>query len=168
MSTTDQGLNVAIASLGTDSVSFRDYLRDDFDEYEGVISPNARWMAYTSNEFGSQEVFVRGFPQPIGKYRLSDGGYDPVWAPDGTALYFVSPPNLVKVDVATAGTSPFLQPTVLFLWPYDAAGRDNIGFDIHPDGDRFIVARRGGGGAGVGEIYLVTNWFEELKERVGN
>ena len=118
---TGTGPDVALASLGTDSVSFREYLRADWSEAEGTISPNGRWMAYTSGELGGTEVFVRGFPEPIGQWRLSEGNlaFDPVWAPDGSALYYVAPPNLMKVDVATEGTFSSGQPTVLFN---DAAG----------------------------------------------
>ncbi len=90
--------DVALASLGTDSVSFREYLRADWREAEGTISPNGRWMAYYSNELGGNQVFVRGFPEPVGQWRVSEGNsaFDPVWAPDGSALYYVAPPNLMK------------------------------------------------------------------------
>ena len=43
----------------------------------------------------------------------------------------------------------------------------NIGYDIHPDGDRFLLVR-GGRRGGFGDVFIVTNWFEELRERVGN
>jgi serine/threonine-protein kinase len=165
-STPGRGLNVALVALGPDSVSFREYLSDSYDEYEGTISPDGRWMAYTSNEFGSQEVFVRDFPQPMGQWRLSDGGYDPVWAPDGRALYYGGGTSLMKVDVTTEGTFSHGQPTPLFEWQYDAAGLNNTGYAIHPDGDRFVAL--GGAGVPVGDIYIVTNWFEERKQLMGN
>ena len=161
--------DMALASLGADSVSFREYLRADWGEYEGTISPNGRWMAHTSAELGGQQVFVRGFPEPIGQWRVSEGNNarDPVWAPDGSALYYVEPPNLMKVDVATEGTFSPGQPTVLFTWSYNNGGPNETGYDIHPDGDHFLVAQ-GFGGGGFGDVYIVTNWFEELRQRMGN
>ena len=161
--------DVALASLSADSVSFRGYLGADWDEAEGTISPNGRWMAYTSGELGGGQVFVRGFPEPIGQWRVSEGNlaFDPVWAPDGSALYYVARPNLMKVDVATEGTFSHGQPTVLFAWPYNGGTPLNIGYDIHPDGDRFLVAGRGRRG-GFGDVYIVTNWFEELRQRMGS
>ena len=160
--------DLALASLDSDSVSFSEYLRTDWGDYEGTISPNGRWMAYSSDELGTDEVFVRDFPEPIGQWRVSQGiGFDPVWAPDGSALYYVAPPNLMRVNVPTEGTFQPGQPTVLFTWSYDTAGGVEVGYDIHPDGDRFLVAQAGGAG-GFGDVYIVTNWFEELLERVGN
>ena len=161
--------DVALASLGADSVSFSEYLRADWGEYEGTISPNGRWMAYTSQELGGNQVFVRGFPDPIGQWRVSEGtnAFDPIWAPDGSALYFRDPPNLMKVDVVTGGTFSHGQPTILFASPYDAGSPLDTGSDIHPDGDRFLFVS-GGGGGGFGDVYIVTDWFEELRQRMGN
>ena len=48
-----------------------------------------------------------------------------------------------------------------------ALGEDvDVGADLHPDGDRFIAVR-GSGGSGFGDVYVVTDWFEELKARMG-
>ena len=161
--------DVALASLGADSGSFREYLGADWTEAEGAISPNGRWMAYTSDALGGQQVFVRGFPEPIGQWRVSEGNlaFDPIWAPDGSALYYRTPDNLMKVDVATEGTFSHGQPTVLCTGSYDTGGRLDPGYDMHPDGDRFLFAS-GGGAGGFGDVYIVTNWFEELRQRMGN
>ena len=84
------------------------------------------------------------------------------------ALYYVQPPNLMKVDVSTEGTFSPGQPTVLFTWSYSTGGGFDVGYDIHPDGDRFLVVQGGGGGGGFGDVFIVTNWFEELRARMGN
>ena len=161
-------LDLALASLGPDSVSFREYLGADWEESEGVISPNGRWLAYTSDEAGVSGVFVRGFPDPIGQWRVSEGNAsDPVWAPDGSALYYIARPNLMTVDVSTEGTFSSGQPTILLTWSYSGGGGANVGYDIDPDGDRFLFAQAGGAG-GFGDVYIVTHWFEELRERMGN
>ena len=76
-------------------------------------------------------------------------------------------PNLMKVDVSTEGTFSHGQPTVLLTWLYNGAGGNDIGYDIHPDGDRFLVVQ-GSGAGGFGNVYLVTNWFEELRQRMGS
>jgi serine/threonine-protein kinase len=143
----------------------RDYLRADWDELEGAVSPDGRWMAYTADEFGGPEVFVRAFPDPAEKWQVSrGGGWDPVWAPDGSALYYVSNGTLMRAEVAGGQTFSVGSIRTLFPWPYGTANV-NTGFDIHPDGDRFIAQR--GGGGGFGNVYVVTNWFEELKARMG-
>ncbi len=73
----------------------------------------------------------------------------------------------MKVDVSTEGTFSHRQPTVLFNWPYQGSGPSEVAYDIHPDGDRFLVVR-GAGGSGFGDTYNVTNWFTELRQRMGN
>lgn len=55
----DRGRNLLIMTEGQDSVSFTDYLRADWDEDRGAISPNGRWVAYVSDESGDNEVYVR-------------------------------------------------------------------------------------------------------------
>jgi len=158
--------DISLAMLTQDSVEFHNYLSADWPEYEGAVSPNGRWMAYTANEGGPSAVFVRGFPEPVGRWRISTGiAFDPVWAPDGSALYFVDPPNVMKVDVRTTGTFSNGQETELFPWAYDTGDALEVGFDVHPDGDRFLFASTGA--TGFGEVYIVTNWFEELRERMG-
>jgi serine/threonine-protein kinase len=144
----------------------RDYLRADWNELEGTVSPDGRWMAYTSTEFGSAEVFVRAFPDPGEKWRISQGGgWDPVWDPTGSALYFVTPNGLTKATVQAAETFMVNAVRRLFPWPYDGANI-NTGYDIHPDGQRFL-ARRSTGETGFGNVYVVTNWFDELRARMG-
>ena len=64
------------------------------------------------------------------------------------------------------GTFSFGQPTVLFTWPYATATTSDVGYDIHPDGDRFLVVQ-GSGSETFGDTYVVVNWFEELRERMG-
>jgi serine/threonine protein kinase/Tol biopolymer transport system component len=56
---------------------------------QGQVSPNGRWLAYHSNETGSNEVFVQSFPTPGAKWQVSkDGGYHPKWRRDGRELFY--------------------------------------------------------------------------------
>ena len=54
------------------------------------VSPNGRWIAYHSNESGEFQVYVRPFPNVDGgRWQISsDGGFSPVWGPDGRELFF--------------------------------------------------------------------------------
>jgi serine/threonine-protein kinase len=168
----DTGLDIGLAALGTDSVSVGAYLRSDLDESEGVVSPDGRWMAYLSRVADRADgVFVRGFPEPTGLWRVSDvseAGHDPVWAPDGRAIYYLtgSPGNgyLHRVEVSTEGSfSPGRSERLFF----SAGGHENRfdrGYDIHPDGDRVVVANSG---TSTGTAFIVANWFAELEELMG-
>ncbi len=42
-------------------------------------------------------------------------------------------------------------------------------YDVSPDDRRFVMLRTGGNeGAASGGAYIVINWFEELRQRMGN
>ena len=87
------------------------------------------------------------------------------------------------VDVTTEPTFEVSVPVLLFD-EVDNTGSAFLGafrnWDVHPDGSRFLMVRQGGGGSGGGvvgssgsasafsEVYLVTNWFEELRQRMEN
>lgn len=79
----------------------RKYLASEFSEFNGRVSPDGRWMAYTSNETGSNEVFVQSFPEPGRKAQVSkDGGSHPRWRNDGKELFYLGANNkLMAVSV---------------------------------------------------------------------
>ena len=75
------------------------------------ISPNGRWVAYTSNQSGRSEVYVQTFPPSEGKWQVSaDGGMEPTWRKDGKELYYISGDKLIAMDVKT--DTPIFQPGV--------------------------------------------------------
>ena len=66
------------------------------------ISPNGRWVAYTSNQSGRSEVYVQSFPPSEGKWQVSaDGGMEPTWRKDGKELYYISGDKMIAMDVKT-------------------------------------------------------------------
>ena len=66
------------------------------------ISPNGRWVAYTSNQSGRSEVYVQNFPLAEGKWQISTtGGMEPSWRDDGKELYYASGDNLYAMQVKT-------------------------------------------------------------------
>jgi serine/threonine-protein kinase len=162
--------DLSLAVLDTDSVSLREYLRSDLGENEGVVSPDGRWLAYWG-ETGPNEsgIFVRGFPEPIGLWRVSASGHDPVWAPDGSAIYYLTGfpggGDLHRVEVSTEGSFSPGRSVRLFDSPFGHESARDRGYDVHPDGDRFVMAGRAGG---MGAMFLVANWFTELEERMRN
>jgi len=64
-------------------------LQTNFDNWGAVFSPNARWIAYTSNESRRSEVYVRPYPGPGGKWQIStEGGEEAHWAKSGRELFY--------------------------------------------------------------------------------
>ena len=119
------------------------YLRSEYSEGQSQISPDGRWVAYTSNESGRLEVYVGAFPVPNGKWQISsDGGADPRWRGDGRELFYISTDGrMMAVDVAArpafaAGVPrPLFEINVMDLWQ-DARNH----YDVSRDGARFLVA----------------------------
>jgi predicted Ser/Thr protein kinase len=79
------------------------FLQTEAGEIGGQISPNGRWMAYSSNESGTYEVYVRPFPPAPGKWQVShEGGSQPRWRGDGKELFYLSTDRrLMAVDIKT-------------------------------------------------------------------
>ncbi len=79
-------------------------LESRFDEIQGQLSPDGRWLAYASNESGRYEVYIRTFPEAGGKWQVSAaGGVQPRWRRDGRELYYVAPDaRLMAVPIRLA------------------------------------------------------------------
>ena len=83
------------------------YLNSQFDESNGVFSPDGRWIAYVSNESGRDEVYVQAFPLTDEKDQISiGGGSDPEWRKDGAELFYLAADrNLMAVPVRVTGNA---------------------------------------------------------------
>ena len=82
-------------------------LRTNASEYQGQISPDGHWIAYTSNTSGQEEVYVQSFPTPGPEaWRVSTGGGgDPRWRGDGRELFYIAADRrLMSVPVKAAAT----------------------------------------------------------------
>ena len=137
----------------------------------GAISPNGRWMAYSSRASGEQRIYVRPFPDASsgGQRLISDGvGSDALWGPDGRELFYLTPEAVMVVPVEAGDTFQRGSPQRLFsMDPYYEGG--NLNWDISPDGQRFLMVKNRTA-ADVGsvdpDIVVVLDWLQELTERV--
>ena len=87
------------------------------NEIQGQFSPNVRWLAYTSDESGSAEVYVRAFPDGGARQPVSvQGGAQPRWRRDGKELFYLGlDGRLMSVAVnATATTIETGPPRTMF------------------------------------------------------
>jgi Tol biopolymer transport system component len=171
--TGDRGNDLVIVTLGPDSAVFTNYLVAPWDEGYGTISPDGGRVAYVSNESGVPTVYVRSFPEPVDQLQISEGGgTDPVWAPDGSAVYYLIGGAVWRAELGDSGVR---ERRMLFEgnWDTRPLGRPVSNWDVHPDGTSFVFVRNPGTGTTeVGTpaipVEIVVNWFEELLERVGN
>jgi hypothetical protein len=104
------------------------------------FSPDGKWLAYSSDETGRSEVYVRPFPTLDAKWSISsEGGTNPVWSPDGRELFYRSGPRMMVADVATTPTFAARPPRVLFEGPFFVDFIGDIDFDVAPDGQHFVM-----------------------------
>jgi Tol biopolymer transport system component len=148
------------------------YLEAEWSESGLAVAPDGQWAAYVSDEriregFGG-EIFVRRFPEATAQARVSDGpGYSPQWSPDGRTLYYLTQGQPDQVIAARVQLEPsFLVLERAVVWEGQA-----FGLDAHPSEDKLLVIELLPGGSDAEEIetrfYVVVNWFEELRARLG-
>lgn len=131
------------------------------EEVLAALSPDARWVAYQTNESGRFEVVVQPFPDGGGKWQVSmAGGVAPRWRADGKELYFLAPDaTLMAVPVTTgpsfeAGAPVALFPTRVIDGGTIMAGRPQ--YAVARDG-RFLI-NQPVADATVAPIRLILNW----------
>jgi Tol biopolymer transport system component len=153
-------------------------LQEKYVEYQPRISPNGRWIAYASDESGQGQIYVRPFPDvEKDKWTVSiNGGYSPLWSPDGRELFYRNGDAVIVVTVKTEPAFTLYTPKILFRGVYASPSAnwmqwtDVDTWDISRDGKRFLMMKESGSAAstagGPRRINIVLNWFEELKQRV--
>ena len=133
-------------------------LASDFREWSPRFSPDGKWLAYTSNETGTNEVYVRAIGSPRA-YRISSQGGDHArWRSDGRELFFVGQDlRLMAANITFAETVRTNTPTPLFNMC-----SSNQNFEVTADGQRFIVACRATT-ATDRAVTVLSNWRSMLK-----
>jgi Tol biopolymer transport system component len=116
---------------------------DFFGERQAQFSPDGRWISYTSDESGREEIYVRPFPVKPGdgKIKVSEGGgtYSR-WRRDGKELFYFNADKIMAVDVSTAVAFQAGVPKALFPVRVRGAGGGWYRWDVSPDGQRFLVS----------------------------
>ena len=143
-----------------------------FEEWNGEVSPDGRFLAYQSDESGQNEVYVRPYPQVASaRWQVSSsGGMAPVWTRKGRELiYLDGAHHLTAVAVDTTGpTIRTAVPATLVTTAYASPGPWRA-YDVSADGQRFLVMKEGAArsqDASPPGFVVVQNWFEELKRLV--
>jgi serine/threonine-protein kinase len=129
------------------------------------LSPDGRWLAYTSNDAGRYEVYVRPTSTAEGRWQISaEGGVEPVWSASGSELFYRRGDQVLAVDVVTDPTFAHGKPRTLFEGRY-ALGEvkdDTRAYDVAPDGQRFLMLKPETDSS-TGDLKVVVNWYDELQ-----
>jgi serine/threonine-protein kinase len=137
-------------------------LMSEYNEQAPMISPDGRWLAYQSDETGTDQVYVRPFPGPGGKWPISTGGGShPVWSKNHE-LFFRGPDGMMVANYSA--TSAAFDSGTPRLW----ATKRGLSqwFDLSPDGQRFIVVENDSSDEPSStQVTFVLNFFEQLRRR---
>ncbi len=132
------------------------------------FSPDGHSFAYTSDESGSQEVYVRSFTADghagADRKRISSqGGFQPIWRRDGGELFYLSPTDeIMSVAVNRSGAQlEFGVPKVLFKTRTLAGGHILGSYDVAPDGQRFLIGELAGEATNANPM-VILNWTGTL------
>jgi eukaryotic-like serine/threonine-protein kinase len=147
------------------------YIRTEFAETGGKLSPDGRWLAYSSQETGRTEIYVQPFPKPERKWQISTSGGDrAVWRHDGKEIYFISPDRkMMAVEVnGSGGKFEAGVPRALFEVHFSAPGRDGTTpgqwYDVSKDGRFLIPSIVTEDQSALAPMTVVLNWQAGLKK----
>jgi Tol biopolymer transport system component len=147
-------------------------LTGPFMEQGAALSPDGRWLAYTSNESGQDEIFVRPFPNTnAGRWQISTrGGSAAHWAHSGRELFFEGANgDFMVVPITPGATLSPGEPRRLFPLGGALFGSAIVPYyDLTPNDKRFVMVRLAAvnQAPGAGQLVVVENWVEELRRKM--
>ncbi len=132
------------------------------DEVSPKFSPDGKWVAYTSDESGMSEVYIRRFPAAGARVQVSTGGGDePVWAPSGRRLFYRNRKTIVAADLGGTETPEVVSRSIRLRADLSSTDR-HANYDVSPDGKHLLVLRTT---EQQSRMIWVVNWISELRER---
>jgi Tol biopolymer transport system component len=143
------------------------------NEWDATISPDGNWLAYTSDESGREEVYLRPYPGPGGITQVSvDGGSDPAWSRSGEELFYVNSLDesetiaMCVIEITFGPPLKASKPRTLFKGPFIDTMISRR-YDVTSDGELFVASLfEDVPSPKMSEMHVVLNWSEELKKKV--
>jgi tRNA A-37 threonylcarbamoyl transferase component Bud32 len=137
-------------------------LATPFDNGAPSLSPDGRWLAYTANESGRDEVYVRSYPGAGGRWQVSlEGGSEPLWSPQGDEIFYRSGDVMMAAAVRTQPAFEVTGRTRLFQGQYQTGGFRDQDYSVSSDGKTFAMLERV---VGARQAMVVTlNWFDQFR-----
>jgi serine/threonine-protein kinase len=156
-----------VASTGADSAP-RPLVRTEYDNFGATVSPDGKWLAYTSNESKQNEVYVRPFPSvDSARWTISvNGGAEARWSRNGRRLFYRTPAgDMMAVQVAAGDAFLPTTPVRLFTNPHLAADAFHQAYDVDLEDKKFIMIRSSQKNAQT--LGVVINWGAEIGRMSG-
>jgi Tol biopolymer transport system component len=141
--TSDPKTNLDLWMLSLADRKTKPFLKTRAREGQAQISPDGRFVAYSSDDSGISEIWVRTFPDGGGPWQVSrGGGVEPRWRRDGKELFYRGLNQaMTAVDIKTNGVFQAGTPHVLFVASFAGAGGANRNprWAPAPDGKKFVA-----------------------------
>jgi serine/threonine-protein kinase len=145
-------------------------LTEAYVEVDPAFSPDGKFVAYASSESRQEEVFVRAYPGPSGKWKVSsEGGKFPAWARGTREIFFLGGDDRIMVASYTTKGNAFSADRPR-QWSSTQVLRTGTlqNFDVSPDGKRVVVfpRRQEENTQGSLHVTVLLNFFDELRRRI--
>jgi serine/threonine-protein kinase len=149
------------------------FLQTPGAEMDPYFSPDGKWLAYSSNESGTFQIYVRAFPDKGGKKQISNngGGY-PLWSRTGHELFFESLDNHIMAASYSVKGDSFVadKPRLWSEKPIMGIVNNVRNVDLAPDGKHIVALISAGEDKGAQEsqnyVTFLLNFADELRRRV--
>jgi tRNA A-37 threonylcarbamoyl transferase component Bud32 len=159
-----EGFNLMVRRFDTDS-SVKPLVATQAMERAPRFSPDGRWLAYSSDQSGREEVYIQPFPGPGRRVQVSaDGGEQPTWSADGRLFYRAGKAMMVAQLTRSAETASVASRRKLFEGDFYGLGEFAATYDVSADGRHFLMGRRIG--AGGGQVIAWVDWLGEIESRL--
>ena len=148
------------------------FLATSFLDRDPQFSPDGKWVAYSSNESGGMEVYVRPFPAASGRWQISDGGGRfPTWSGDGSELFYRTDDGILVASIEASDDTLIVGKAESLFEGSFRGGISGIAvggfqfkdFDVAPDGQSFVMFPDEQDREGNTHVTLIFNWFDELE-----
>lgn len=146
-----------------------DFAAGAADESQAAVSPDSRWVAYTTDQFSkTRDVVVRSISGPDKTWQVSrGGGSEPIWSPDGRRIFYrdLSGQKFFSASFSSGGSQPRIgAPRLHFEGGYMPSSTGRL-YDLHPDGARFLMVTQPKPAPAGREISVILNWDGTLPRR---
>ncbi len=135
------------------------FIQGNFDVLNPVISPDSKWLAFSSNETGHDEIYVVPLAGGPGKWQVSSGGgIEPRWSAKGDEIsYMSSAGDLMLASLKPTANSIAVGNVTKLFHVGETSALNIFRYDVAPDGNRFLVMSIGAP-AQAEPLTIVTNW----------
>lgn len=166
-------LEVLLVDVDGDHTA-RTFIQGPFNAGGARFSPDAKWIAYVSDESGRNEVYVRPYEQSGARIQIStDGGSQPVWSRNGRELFFRNDDQLMVVSVNPGSKLTVGKPVVLFQrHTRESAAGSAYGltadYDVSLEGQRFVFPKYDPNVSSAPKLKVILNWFDAITQLSGS